>query len=95
LAAGEIFALVVYAQLILENRDGYAIGDDLLDQIFEFMVQDLSGHALTLMSQSTSNDVQITACREMMRKPDHDAARYERVWNDEVKVLDGAYVMNA
>jgi hypothetical protein len=30
-----------------------------------------------------------------MRKPDHDAARYERVWNDEVKVLDGAYVMNA
>jgi acyl-CoA dehydrogenase len=94
LAAGEIFALVVYAQLILENRDGYAIGDDLLDQIFEFMVQDLSGHALTLMSQSTSNDVQIAACREMMRKPDHDAARYERVWNDEVKVLDGAYVMN-
>ncbi|MCS5618462.1 MAG: acyl-CoA dehydrogenase [Myxococcota bacterium] len=94
LAAGEIFALVVYAQLILENRDGYAIGDDLLDQIFEFMVQDLSGHALTLMSQSTSNDVQIAACREMMRKPDHDAARYERVWNDKVKVLDGAYVMN-
>jgi acyl-CoA dehydrogenase len=95
LAGGEIFALVVYAQLILENARLYAIDDDLLDQIFEFMVRDVSGFALQLLSQPSSNDVQMARCREMMRKPVHDAERYERVWNAHVKLLDGAYAMNA
>ena len=49
LAGGEIFALVVYAQLILENSRIYGIEDDLLDQIFEFMVRDLSKYALELI----------------------------------------------
>ena len=95
LAGGEIFALVVYAQLILENARLYAIDDDLLDQIFEFMVRDVSGFALQLLSQPSSSDVQMARCREMMRKPVHDPERYERVWNAHVKVLDGAYAMNA
>jgi acyl-CoA dehydrogenase len=95
LAGGEIFALVVYAQLILENARLYAIDDDLLDQIFEFMVRDVSSFALQLLSQPSSNDVQMARCREMMRKPVHDAERYERVWNAHVKLLDGAYAMNA
>jgi acyl-CoA dehydrogenase len=94
LAGGEIFALVVYAQLILENARIYGIDDDLLDQIFEFMVRDVSGFALQLLSQPSSNDVQMAKCREMMRKPAHDPERYERVWDTHVKTLDGAYTMN-
>jgi len=94
LAGGEIFALVVYAQLILENARLYDIDDDLLDQIFEFMVRDVSGFALDLMGQPGSNDAQIAACREMMHKPERDPERYERVWNRHVKALDGAYEMN-
>jgi acyl-CoA dehydrogenase len=94
LAGGEIFALVVYAQLILENAREYDIEDDLLDQIFEFMVRDVSEHALQLLGQPTSNDAQISACREMMRKPQHDRERYERVWHQHVESLDGAYAMN-
>ena len=94
LAGGEIFALVVYAQLILENTRLYGVDDDLLDQIFEFMVRDVSGYALDLMGQPGSNDVQIAACREMMRKPERDAERYERVWHQHVEALDGVYEMN-
>jgi acyl-CoA dehydrogenase len=94
LAGGEIFALVVYAQLILENARVYDIGDDLLDQIFEFMVRDVSGYALQLLGQPSSNDVQIDACRGMIRKPLHDADRNERVWHGQVEALDGAYTMN-
>ncbi len=93
LAAGEMFALVVYAQLILENAPGYEIGDDLLDQIFEFMVHDFSEHALQLLAQPNSNEEQIGRCRELLRKPVRDAARYDRVWTQHVEPLDGAYNM--
>jgi acyl-CoA dehydrogenase len=94
LAGGEIFALVVYAQLILENAPGYDVDDDLLDQIFEFMVRDLSEHALQLLAQPSSNETQLAHCREMIRKPAHDPARYGRVWQRHVEPLDGAYSMN-
>jgi len=94
IAGGEIFALVVYAQLILENARIYGLDDDLLDQIFEFMVRDVSEHALQLFGQPSSNETQIARCREMMRKPEHDADRYERVWKRHVEPLDGAYTMN-
>jgi acyl-CoA dehydrogenase len=94
LAGGEIFALVVYAQLILENAPVYGIDDDLLDQIFEFMVRDLSEHALGLLAQPSSNDTQLERCRDMIRKPAHDPARYQRVWKHHVEPLDGAYAMS-
>ena len=42
LAGGNVFALVVYAQLILENAPIYEIEDDLLGEIFDFMVRDMS-----------------------------------------------------
>jgi acyl-CoA dehydrogenase len=94
MAGGEIFALVVYAQLILENARIYALDDDLLDQIFEFMVRDVSGHALQLLAQPSSSGAQMARCREMMRKPEHDADRYARVWERHVEPLDGAYAMS-
>ena len=94
MAGGEIFALVVYAQLLLENFRIYDVEDDLVDQIFEFLVRDVSGHALALLGQPSSNDTQIGKCREMMRKPVHDPERYERVWKRYVEVLDGAYAMH-
>lgn len=94
MAGGEIFALVVYAQLLLENASLHGIEDDLLDQIFEFMVRDLAEHALQLLTQPSSNDEQITRCQEMMRKPIHDADRYDRVWQEHVEPLDGAYTMH-
>jgi acyl-CoA dehydrogenase len=94
LAGGEIFALVVYAQLVLENARSYGVDDDLLDQIFAFFVSDASEHALRLLGQPSSQDAQIARCREMMRKPAHDPERYERVWAKHVLPLDGAYRMN-
>ena len=45
LALGELFTLVVYGQLILENARLYAIDDDTVDQIFDFMVRDFSKYA--------------------------------------------------
>ena len=52
LAGGEIFALVVYAQLILENAKLLGIEGALVDQIFDFMVRDFSALALKLYSKT-------------------------------------------
>jgi acyl-CoA dehydrogenase len=94
LAGGNIFALVVYAQLILENAPIYGIEDDLLSQIFDFMVRDMAQHALVLSLQESSTEKQLEQCRKMLSKPVADPDRYERVWENQVRALDGAYEMN-
>ncbi len=93
LAGGSIFALVVYAQLILENAPIYGIDDDLVGQIFDFMVRDLSQHALTLSLQASSTEKQVNRCQQMLCKPLPDPERYQRVWEQQVQPLDGAYEM--
>jgi acyl-CoA dehydrogenase len=93
LAAGDIFALVVYGQLILENASIYDVSDDLVDQIFDFMVRDFSRHALNLYSKPSSNEKQMECCLEMIRKPVFDDARYQRVWQ-QVYDLRDEYEMN-
>ena len=95
LAGGNIFALVVYAQLILENAPIYDIDDDLLGEIFDFMIRDMSQHALSLSLQASSTEIQVTQCREMLKRPVQDEPRYQRVWDGQVRVLDGAYEMKA
>ena len=89
-----MFALVVYSQLLLENAPTYEIEEDLLDQIFDFMVRDMSKFALQLFSKPSSTERQMEGCREIMRKPVVDEARYDRVWNNHVAPLSGHYEMN-
>jgi len=92
LAGGEIFALVVYGQLILENANIYDVADDMVDQIFDFMVRDFSRHALNLYSKPSSSETQMACCLKMIRKPVLDDARYQRVWQ-QVHDLQDAYEM--
>ncbi len=93
LAIGEIFALVVYGQLILENARVYNLDHDHVDQIFDFMVRDFSRYALQVYSKPSSTDLQMQICQKMIRKPAVDESRYERVWK-QVYALKDAYEMN-
>jgi acyl-CoA dehydrogenase len=95
MALGEIFTLVVYGQLILENSEIYAIHDDLVDQIFDFMVRDFSEFALQLYGKPNSTPRQMAYCTQMIKKPATDVERYERVWRDHVYALKDTYEMNA
>ncbi len=56
LALGEIFTLVVYGQLILENAEIYAIDPDIVNQIFDCLVRDFSKFALELHNKPSSSD---------------------------------------
>ena len=93
LTGGEIFALVVYAQLILENAGILKIDDDLIDQIFDCLVRDMSHFALELHNKPTSTDAQMAQCLKMIRKPAADAVRSARVWNEQVFSQRDAYQM--
>lgn len=94
LTLGEAFTLVVYGQLILENVEIYSIDDDLVDQIFDFMVRDLAGYALRLFSQPHTTSAQMDFCQQMIRRPAVDSARFNRLWTDEVYPQKDEYEMN-
>ncbi len=93
LALGEIFTLIVYAQLILENAPIYSISPDLLDQIFDFMVRDFSQHALNIYSKKSCTAHQMDYCMRMIQKSSIDAKRFSNVWG-EVHALKDAYITN-
>jgi len=94
LAVGEIFTLVVYGQLILENAALLGISDDLVDQIFDFMVRDLSRFALQLHSKPASTEPQMAFCLSMLRKAHVDEDRSRRVLDSQVYSQQGAYTMD-
>jgi len=94
LNVGELFTLVAYGQLIIENAKIYNVEDDIIDQIFDFMVRDFSRFALILYSKTSSTEAQQEICLKMIRKPVVDKERYMRVWENHVYSLKGQYKMN-
>ena len=94
LNVGELFTLVVYGQLILENKALYAIEDDMIDQIFDFMIRDFSKFSLQIYSKKIATKMQQAICMKMIRRPVVDDARYNRIWENHVYALKGTYTMN-
>jgi len=94
LALGEIFSLIAYGQLILENAEIYGIEHDLINQIFDVLVRDFSGFALDLHNKPSSSTGQMDCSLKMIRKPEVDQDQYLGVWKDYVYALKDAYVMN-
>jgi len=90
---GQIFALIVYAHLIIESAPIYNIDNDTLDQIFDFLVRDFSNFALSLYQKSSTTPEQMEYCLKMIKKPNVDQERFTRVWNA-VHSLKDAYQMN-
>jgi acyl-CoA dehydrogenase len=94
LCLGELFTLVVYGQLLIEKSQIDQVEDDLLDQIFDFMIRDFSKYALNLHNHPQCNIAQMAQCLEMIKKPANDPERFERIWTDHVYVLKDVYEMN-
>lgn len=92
LNAGELFSLVVYGQLIIENAKIYKISDYLLDQIFDLMVRDFSRYALQMYSKQSTTEKQQEILLRMIMKPHVDRERYEAIIK-EVYSLNGRYEM--
>ncbi len=96
LPLGEMFSIVVYGQLILEQAKFDNLDPDILNQIFDFMVRDFARFALQIYGNHTTKDEQRSFCKEIMLiKPVADPAQYNRVWEKYVFALNGEYEMNA
>jgi acyl-CoA dehydrogenase len=94
LALGEIYSLIVYCQLILENAEIYEVEPDVVNQIFDTMVRDISKYALELHNKTSSSPKQMEYCLKMLHKPIADQDQYEGVWEEYVHALNGVYEMN-
>jgi len=94
LILGELFTLVAYGQLIIENAKIYQVEDAFVDQIFDFMIRDFSRFALQLYSKTSSTDAQMAVCLKMIKKPVKNPERFNRIWEDYVEPLNNAYEMN-
>ncbi len=93
LNVGELFALVVYGQLILENKPICNISDDLIDQIFDFIIRDFSRFALNIYSKPGATEPQQEICLKMIKRPAEDQERFERIWENYVYSLKDTYDM--
>ncbi len=94
LLGGELFTMIVYGQLLLENTKIYNIEEDIIDQIFDFIIRDFSKYALMLYSKPSSTEKQMELLLKMIKKPNRDDERFERVWKNHVYALKDTYVMN-
>ena len=72
LSLGELFALVVYAQLILENVELMSVSEPVTEQIFDVLVRDFLAGATRLHGKSTTNDKQAAFALQMVQRPDVD-----------------------
>jgi acyl-CoA dehydrogenase len=91
LALGECFCLIAYGQLILENAPYFKVGSDLLEQIFDFMVRDMSAFALNIHSKTSSNADQKQLALDIIKAPVSNPVRFESVWQQQVFALKGQY----
>ncbi|MBC2714359.1 MAG: acyl-CoA dehydrogenase [Desulfobacteraceae bacterium] len=94
LSLGELFTLVVYGQLLLEKYKMKNLDNDLMEQIFNFMIRDFSKFALQIYSKPDSTDKQMELCMKMVKKPVVDNERFQRFVENVVYELKDTYEMN-
>jgi acyl-CoA dehydrogenase len=93
LTLGELFTLVVYGQLVLEQASLTGLPRDVVDQVFDVLVRDFSAYAVDLHGKASSTKAQQLWALEHVRKPADGTDRYDRVWQ-RVRDLAGTYVMS-
>jgi acyl-CoA dehydrogenase len=94
LAVGDLFALAVYAHLVLEGAKHHDLTDDTLDQIFDVFVRDFSMYALKLHERSGATEKQAAMALRLVKRPVFDGGRFARIWEKEVYALRDTYRMN-
>lgn len=93
LTLGEMLTLVVYGQLIIESRKFFPVEDDLLDEIFDFMVRDFSKYALNLHVKPSNTEKQKELALKIIKTPIPNHERFEKIFKDHVYSLKGVYKM--
>jgi acyl-CoA dehydrogenase len=92
-AGGALFTNIAYAQLILEGARIYGIHEDIVNEIFNFMVRDTSTAALQMMINQENTPEQEAFLAQMLKKPVIHREQSERLYQEFVFSLKDQYVM--
>lgn len=92
LALGQLFALIAYGHLILEQAELTGLDRDVLDEIFDVLVRDFSAYAIELHGRTATTGEQAAWALAHVRRPVADPQRTARMWA-RVAGLSGAYEM--
>lgn len=91
---GEIFTMIVYAQLVLEGAKLNNVADDLIDQIFKLFVKDVNRYALNQVNNHKNTPGQDELLRKLaLMGPVVDPEGDFKFWQEYVQSQDGAYAM--
>ncbi|MEV6599918.1 acyl-CoA dehydrogenase family protein [Actinoplanes sp. NPDC051346] len=92
LSLGQLFALIVYGQLICEQAEATGLEAEVLDEIFAILVRDFSAYATELHGKAATTEEQAAWALAHVRRPVIDQMRAAAVW-ERVVALCGAYEM--
>lgn len=92
LTLGELFTLIPYAQLILEQARFVSLPADTLDQLFDVLVRDFSAYAVELHGKASATPAQADWARAAIARPVVDGERFDSVFA-KVRGLAGQYEM--
>jgi acyl-CoA dehydrogenase len=92
LVLGELFTMVVYGQLVLEQAARTGVDRRLLDQIFDVFVRDFSAYAVDLHGKASATKAQQGWALDHVRAPAGDPGRFAYVF-DEVRGHASSYEM--
>ncbi|MBP2193089.1 acyl-CoA dehydrogenase family protein [Nocardia goodfellowii] len=93
LAVGELFTMLPYGQLILEQATITGTSEDIVEAIFEIFVRDFSTYALGVFGKPSSTAAQQHWALDVIRKPAVDEQLSTRIW-EEARGHAGTYEMN-
>ncbi|MEG2533537.1 MAG: acyl-CoA dehydrogenase family protein [Gordonibacter sp.] len=92
---GEIFTMIVYAQLVLEGAKLNDVEDELIDQMFALFVKDVNKYALTQVNNHINSEIQTKHLQSMaLMGPVVNPEKDFKFWQEYVQSLDGCYAMN-
>jgi acyl-CoA dehydrogenase len=88
LGLGELFAGIVYGEMILEEAKIVDLETSLLDSIFGFLVKDFSRYAVALQIRPSASQDQAISLSKMVRRPNHSQETFEENWNRVIGLKD-------
>ncbi len=94
LIVGELFTLVAYGQLIIENAGIKKLDNDILDRIFDVIVRDFSKFSLQLYSKPSATDKQMEICMRMIKRPNINPDQFNTIWEKYIISQKDQYEMN-
>jgi acyl-CoA dehydrogenase len=94
LSVGELFTIIAYGQLILENAQLHQVPELVIDQIFSLFVRDFSELAYKLYTRATVSPLQQELCLKLIARQHVDMTALHELWQNHVSVLADQYTMN-